>query len=91
MPHSTVLTGSQHKAGHPEVVVDINRGLLEKGQLDDIAHNLKQINESPFVDGKSFRAWLVDQASAALKANPKADHVVVIAPDTNTHFRVVFN
>ena len=90
---STIMTGSQHKAkpGHPEVVVDINRGLLEKGQLDDIAHNLKHINDSPSVDGKSFRAWLVGQANDALKASPKADHVVVIAPDTNTHYRVVFN
>ena len=58
---------------------------------DDIAHNLKHINDSPSVDGKSFRAWLVGQANDALKASPKADHVVVIAPDTNTHYRVVFN
>ena len=76
--------------GHREVTVELNRQMLEKGQADDVIHNLKQINESPSVDGKTFRAWLVGQADEFRKANPKADTTVLHAPDTNTHYKIVF-
>ena len=76
--------------GHPEVIVELNRQLMESGKLDDIIHNLKHINESPSVDGKTFRAWLVEQADEFRKANPKADTTVLSAPDTNTHYKIVY-
>ena len=76
--------------GHPEVIVELNRQLMESGKLDDIIHNLKHINESPSVDGKTFRAWLVGQADEFRKANPKADTTVLSAPDTNTHYKIVY-
>jgi hypothetical protein len=76
--------------GHPEVIVELNRQLMEKGQLDDIIHNLKHINESPSVDGKTFRAWLVGQADDYRKANPKAESTVLSAPDTTTHYKIVY-